>query len=53
MLATAGDDNQCQEWVFNLIMITNKVSVKIGEAMEKDNSTMRDKKINGDCDGHW
>ena len=28
----AGDDNQWQEWVFNLIMITKRVSVKMGEA---------------------
>ncbi len=28
----SGDDNQWQEWVFNLIMITNNVIVKRGEA---------------------
>ena len=31
----AGEDSQWQEWVFNLIMLTKKVSVKIGEAMER------------------
>ena len=30
-----GDENKWQEWVFNLIMLTKKVSVKIGEAMER------------------
>ena len=30
-----GEDSQWQEWVFNLIMTTKKVSVEIGEAMER------------------
>ena len=31
----SGDDNHWQEWVFNLIMTTKKVSVEIGKAMER------------------
>ncbi len=30
-----GEDSQWQEWVFNLIMTTKKVSLKMGEAMER------------------
>ena len=30
-----GEDSQWQEWVFNLILTTKKVSAKIGEAMER------------------
>ena len=30
-----GDDNAWQEWVFNLIMTTKKVSKEVGEAMER------------------
>ncbi len=30
-----GEDSQRQEWVFNIIMTTKKVSVEMGEAMER------------------
>ena len=31
----SGEDSQWQEWVFNLIMTTKKVSKEVGEAMER------------------
>ena len=31
----AGEDSQWQEWVFNLVMTTKKVSVEVGKALER------------------